>query len=49
LALTLPLDKSGGIKQNADKTLFVEGIHSMIEKDGSTDAIKVGNYIYQEI
>lgn len=49
LALTLPLDKNGGIKQNADKTLFVEGIHSTIEKDGSTDAIKVGNYIYQEI
>lgn len=47
--LSLAIDNKGGLKQNSDNELYVEGIHKTIAKADTVDDIKVNNYIYQEI
>lgn len=47
--LTLAIDNNGGLKQNSNNELYVEGIHKTITKNDTVDDIKVNNYIYQEI
>lgn len=47
--LSLAIDNKGGLKQNSNNELYVEGTHKTIIKTGTVDDIKVNNYIYQEI
>ena len=47
--LSLAIDNKGGLKQNSNNELYVEGTHKTITKTGTVDDIKVNNYIYQEI
>ena len=47
--LSLAIDNNGGLKQNSNNELYVEGIHKTITKTDTVDNIKVNNYIYQEI
>ena len=47
--LSLAIDNNGGLKQNSNNELYVEGIHKTIKKTDTVDDIKVNNYIYQEI
>lgn len=47
--LTLAIDNNGGLKQNSNNELYVEGIHKTVTKTDTVDDIKVNNYIYQEI
>lgn len=47
--LSLAIDNNGGLKQNSNKELYVEGIHKTITKTDTVDDIKINNYIYQEI
>ena len=47
--LNLAIDNNGGLKQNSNNELYVEGIHKTITKTDTVDNIKVNNYIYQEI
>lgn len=47
--LTLAIDNNGGLKQNSNNELYVEGTHKTIAKKDTVDDIKVNNYIYQEI
>lgn len=47
--LNLAIDNKGGLKQNSNNELYVEGTHKTIIKTGTVDDIKVNNYIYQEI
>ena len=47
--LSLAIDNKGGLKQNSNNELYVEGIHKTITKTGTIDDIKINNYIYQEI
>ena len=47
--LSLAIDNKGGLKQNGNNELYVEGTHKTIIKTDTVDDIKVNNYIYQEI
>ena len=47
--LSLAIDNNGGLKQNSNNELYVEGIHKTVTKTDTVDDIKVNNYIYQEI
>lgn len=47
--LSLAIDNKGGLKQNSNNELYVEGTHKTMTKTGTVDDIKVNNYIYQEI
>ena len=47
--LSLAIDNNGGLKQNSNNELYVEGTHKTVIKTDSVDDIKVNNYIYQEI
>lgn len=47
--LSLAIDNKGGLKQNSNNELYVEGTHKTIIKTDTIDDIKVNNYIYQEI
>ena len=47
--LSLAIDNKGGLKQNSNNELYVEGTHKTIIKNDTVDDIKVNNYIYQEI
>lgn len=47
--LSLAIDNNGGLKQNSNNELYVEGIHKTITKSDTVDDIKVNNYIYKEI
>ena len=47
--LSLAIDNKGGLKQNSNNELYVEGTHKTIIKTDTVDDIKVNNYIYQEI
>ena len=47
--LSLAIDNKGGLKQNTNNELYVEGTHKTIIKTDTVDDIKVNNYIYQEI
>ena len=47
--LSLAIDNKGGLKQNSNNELYVEGTHKTIIKTDTVDDIKINNYIYQEI
>ena len=47
--LSLAIDNKGGLKQNSNNELYVEGTHKTIIKTDTVDDIKVNNYIYKEI
>lgn len=47
--LSLAIDNNGGLKQNSNNELYVEGTHKTITKTDTVDDIKLNNYIYQEI
>ena len=47
--LSLAIDNKGGLKQNSNNELYVEGTHKTIIKTDTIDDIKINNYIYQEI
>lgn len=47
--LSLAIDNNGGLKQNSNNELYVEGTHKTVTKTDTVDDIKVNNYIYQEI
>ena len=47
--LSLAIDNKGGLKQNSNNELYVEGTHKTITKTDTVDDIEVNNYIYQEI
>ena len=47
--LSLAIDNNGGLKQNSNNELYVEGIHKTVTKTDTVDDIRVNNYIYQEI
>lgn len=47
--LSLAIDNKGGLKQNSNNELYVEGIHKTITKTDTVDDIEINNYIYKEI
>ena len=47
--LSLAIDNNGGLKQNSNNELYVEGTHKTVTKTDTVDDIKVNNYIYKEI
>ena len=43
--LSLAIDNKGGLKQNSNNELYVEGTHKTIIKTDTVDDIKINNYI----